>query len=342
MNPCIIYLAQNTQKDPQYGRNSRALLEKSLDLLYQNYNDTFRHDVLIFHEGDFDISCQQEIIKGRQQIQFHRVHFDIPSFLDPAEIPEKWDGIYGIGQRHMARFFCYSVFNILWDLGYDWFMRLDDDSFIHSKINYNLFEFMASNNFAYGYRVMLKEPLRPTFGFSEMVLAYIKAERIKPYSFLKHFDKSRVLNNESYSFKGKVKRHITNVLDKVAEKLHHDMNNWPAATEWNRRTFYNNFLITRLDFWMQPKVQSFLGYFDRVGGNYKYRWSDHIVQTAAIQIFMRDDRVHQFKDWTYEHATINNGKLKWGGIFVGCDDQESSAVKEFMSQYGRLQCDDEH
>jgi len=336
MKPCIVYLAQNTPKDPQYGRDSRAMLEKSLDLLYKNYNDTFRHDILIFHEGDFDATSQEAVKNGRKEIQFQEIQFEIPSFLNPSEIPEKWDGVYGIGQRHMARFFCYSIFHILAELGYDWFMRLDDDSFIHSKIDYNLFDFMADNEYDYGYRAILKEPLRPTYGFSEMVLAYIKAERIKSESFFEHFDNSIVVNSEYFSFKGRIKKSITNIIDKLSEKLNHDLNNWPAATEWNRQTYYNNFLITRIGFWLQPEVQSFLSYFDRVGGNYKYRWSDHIVQTAAIQIFMDRNRTHLFTDFTYEHATIKKGKLEWGGIFPGLNDASCTAVKSFQKEYGKL------
>jgi alpha 1,2-mannosyltransferase len=336
MKPCIVYLAQNTPKDLQYGRDSRGMLEQSLDLFYQNYNNQFHQDILIFHEGDFNHTSQEEVRKGRKEIQFHEIQFTIPEFLNKAEIPEKWDGVYRIGQRHMARFFCYSIFHILNELGYDWFMRLDDDSFIHSKIDYDLFQFMQQNDLTYGYRAMLKEPQRSTFGFSEMVLAYLKAERLKPHSFLEHFDTSLKVNNESFSLKGKIKKLMTNLIDKASEKLRHDLNNWPAATEWNRSTYYNNFLITRLDFWLQPNVQSFLGYFDRVGGNYKYRWSDHIVQTATVQIFLPNDQIYQFTDWTYEHATVKKGQLEWGGIFAGSKDTEQKAIKAFKDKYGKV------
>lgn len=39
MNPAIVYLAQNTPKDLQYGRDARSMLQKSLALLFKNYND---------------------------------------------------------------------------------------------------------------------------------------------------------------------------------------------------------------------------------------------------------------------------------------------------------------
>ncbi|WP_420385205.1 hypothetical protein [Roseivirga sp.] len=334
MNPCIVYLAQNTSKDLQYGRDSRSMLEESLDLLFENYNDQFGHDVLIFHEGDFDPISQKEIARGRKEIKFHTLKFELPDFLNPSEIPDKWDGIFGMGYRHMMRFYSLTIFDFLKNQGYDWFIRMDDDSFIHSKIDYNLFEFMAENGFEYGYRVITKEPERTSHGFSEMILAYIKAERIKPHTFLENFDASAKLNNEAFSMKGKIKRKVLSVIDYMATKLNHDLNNWPEPREWNRWTFYTNFLITRIDFWLRPDVQSLLHHFDRVGGGYKYRWGDHILQTAVTQIFLPESKVYKFVDWTYEHATVKNGKLDWGGIYPGKDDEANPAVIDFEKKYG--------
>lgn len=335
MNPCIIYLAQNTQKDPHYKRDSRSMLEKSLDLLYKNYNDQFRHPIIIFHEGDFLKKDQEEVKKGRIEIQFQEVHFEIPNFLNPSEVPEMWDGHVNLGTRHMCRFYSLQIFDIIRDLGYDWFFRMDDDSFIHSKISYNLFEYMEKNDFEYGYRVDTKDPQRVCYGFSETVVAYLKAERIKPQTFFDHFAKPEDINNEYFSFKGKVKTVIGSFIDKIATKINYDLNGWIPPTEWDRWGYYNNFFITKTSFWHQPEVQSFLHHLDRVGAGYKYRWSDLIVQTVAVQIFLPESKVYKFTDWTYEHATIVDGKLDWGGIYLGDDDPESEELKNFEKAYGK-------
>jgi len=339
MNPCIVYLGQNTERDLQYGRDSRSMLERSLDLLFKNYNNQFRHDVLIFHEGDFDTKAQEEVIKGRNEIKFCEIQFEIPGFLNIDEIPEKWDGVFGMGHRHMIRFYALKVFEILRDLGYDWFFRMDDDSFIHSKIAYNLFDFMFENGYEYGYRVDIKEPEKTSFGFSEMILAYLKAERIKPVCFLDNFDNSSKVNNEYFTITGRIKKRITAVIDKLSQKINHDLNNWPPPTEWNRWGYYNNFFITRIGFWNQPKVQSLINHFDRTGGIYKYRWNDLIFQTAVVQIFLRPSQVHKFTDWTYEHATIKKGKLDWGGIYPGQGDEKNIAVDAFRKQFGKTKID---
>lgn len=335
MNPCIVYLAQNSQEDFQYGRDSRTMLIKSLDLLFDNYNNQFKHPVLIFHEGDFDEVSQNEVRKGREEIVFHEVKFEIPSFLNVAEIPEMWDEVFGIGHRHMIRFYAIQIFDILKKLGFDWFFRMDDDSFIHTKIEYNLFDYLENNGFLYGYRVDIKEPERTSFGFSDMILAYLKAERIKPQFFLENFQHSHRVNNEFFTLKGMIKRKLTNILDRLSVILNHDLNNWPPPTEWNRWGFYNNFFITNIDFWQQPRVKAILDHFDRTGGIYKYRWNDLIFQTVVIQIFLPKTRVHKFTDWTYEHATIKNGKLDWGGIYPGISYENSQIIVDFEKKYGK-------
>ncbi|NVJ47903.1 MAG: hypothetical protein HWE07_12280 [Cytophagia bacterium] len=311
------------------------MLEKSLDLLYKNYNNQFKHDILIFHEGDFSPKDQEEVTKGRQEISFHQIKFEIPQFLNKAEIPEKWDGLFGIGHRHMIRFYAIQIFDILKEMGYNWFFRMDDDSFFHSKIEYDLFDYMAKNGFEYGYRVDVKEPERTSFGFSEMILAYLKAERIKPHTFLENFEASSRVNDEYFGFRGKLKRGIASLINHLSEKINHDLNNWPPPSEWNRWGYYNNFFITKIDFWLQSEVQSLIHHFDRTGGIYKYRWNDLIFQSAVVQTFLPGNKVHKFTDWTYEHATIRNGKLNWGGIYPGELDKNNPAIEEFINRYGK-------
>ena len=59
----IVYLAQN-RRHPLYGSQGRSNLEKSLRLLHEHYNRVQRHDVLIFHEGDFDEADQASVISS--------------------------------------------------------------------------------------------------------------------------------------------------------------------------------------------------------------------------------------------------------------------------------------
>jgi alpha 1,2-mannosyltransferase len=331
MNPTFVYLAQNTSKDPQWGRDSRSMLEVSLDKLYQNYNDRYHQSVIIFHEGDFSEDDQVAIIKGRREVTFHQIEFKIPDFLDPSLVPDVWVssagkayGEWGLGHRHMCRFYTLQVFDILSDLGFDWVCRFDDDSILHSPINYDIFEYMQRNSLEYGYRVDSQEPYRLTEGFSNALHNYIDENSVKPTFFDEHIwqpnwiDESRNLMYQLLSIRFPLmKNHLKN---------RGTYNNWG---------YFNNFFISKLSFWKSEPVQHFLHHFDQMGANHIYRWNDLVLQSAAVQIFMPKEKVHKFEDWTYEHATIRNGILEYGGIWQGNEDQEAKAVKDFVERYGK-------
>ncbi len=328
MKPAIVYLAQNTPTDLQYGRDSRSLLDRSLDLLYRNYNNQFKHDILIFHEGDFKEKDQQAVAKGRREIKFQEIHFEIPSFLPKEEVPEIWsDGWgnkFGMGHRNMIRFYAVQLWQIMPALGYDWFFRMDDDSFIHSKIEYNMFEFMEKNGYEYGYRVDIYDADDPARGFVETVRAYMTAEKLQSRFFEEQIRPAR--------FKVLMKNRVKRMLMKWKPegkryRLDYDYEYWG---------YYNNFFITNVGFWRRPDVQAFVNHFDRIGGWFKYRWNDLIFQSAAAQVFLPRSKVYKFTDWTYEHATVKKGQFMWGGFYQGDKDSNTEARDKFLAQYKQI------
>ena len=330
MTPTFVYLAQNTQADPQWGRDSRSMLEFSLDKLYENYNNKFRQSIIIFHEGDFSSEDQKAVAKGRSEITFKHVEFKVPEFLDRAKVPDVWVssagkayGEWGLGHRHMCRFYALQVFDILGEMGFDWICRFDDDSILHSPINYDLFEFMEKNNLEYGYRVDSQEPYRLTEGFSEALHIYIKNADIIPTFFDEHLWKRSV---------GNIVRNL--FYNTLSIRWPLKKNNLRIAGDYDNWGYFNNFFISKIAFWKSPSVQHFLHYFDQMGACHIYKWNDLILQSAAVQIFMDKKKVHKFEDWTYEHATIRNGVLEYGGIWQGQNDSNSTAVNAFRQRYG--------
>jgi len=328
MKPAIVYLAQNTRRDFHYNRDSRRLLEQSLDLLFQNYNSKFQHDVLIFHEGDFTEADQRQIAKGRSAIKFHEIHFEPPIFLSGEEIPDVVHG-FRLGYRNMIRLFAVQLINILQDLDYDWFMRLDDDSFLHSAINYDMFAFMEERGYEYGYRVDVREGNEVAAGFGDAVHAYLAAEKkIIPTFFGEHL---RYASPREHA-----KNLIKLLLMRLGSPRQYRI---LPAIEYDLWGFYNNFFITKIAFWKRPDVQAFIRHFDRIGGWYKYRWGDAIFQSAAVQIFLEKNKVYKFTDWTYQHSTIVNGQLFWGGIYQGANDPDTTVVTKFRKVYGKTVID---
>ena len=117
----IVYLAMNTQRDESYGRDSRSMLEKSLDTLYENYNNQFKHDIIIFFDKKFPFEekDREEIKKGRNEIQFRLLHDFLWSPPHCQEIhnnpnPSKWVAPhFSLGYRNMMRWYGILIYDYL-------------------------------------------------------------------------------------------------------------------------------------------------------------------------------------------------------------------------------------
>ena len=311
----IVYLAMNTKKDLTYGRDSKSMLEKSLDFLYKNYNNQFKHDIIIFYDSKFPFNKtdQEEIKKGRNEITFMLINNDLwcpPNCLEIINNPNPQNWVsptFSVGYRNMMRWFGILIYKFLTDLGYEWYMRLDDDSFIHSPINYDLFKFIYDNHYLYGFRVYSNDQLCVSNGLIEFCYDYCDKYNITP-TFLNRF----TLKNNS-----------------------------KTGNKYNILGYYNNFLITKLSFWMRDDVQSFLNEIDNSGYQYTRRWGDLVCQSVTIQIFMKRDQLFHFNDWCYEHSTISYDNFKyfisWGGLYPEIKNNsivETNYNKGWVRKYG--------
>lgn len=274
----IIYLAMNTDQDETYGRNSRSLLIESLDKLYHNYNHKFKHDIIIFYDYKYPFSLdeQNSIKNNREEIKFILLDDkvwgppDIIKSLSDVELSHLWKNPeFPVGYRNMIRFYGILIYEILSNMGYNMYMRLDDDSFIHSNINYDIFEFLHTNRYQYGFRAYSMDSEEMSKNFIEICYQYINLFNIKNHWI------------DRFLLYGKI---------------------WKTNYH-NRIGFYNNFSITDLNFWIRKDVQHFLNYIDNTGLIYFNRLGDLMIQTLAIQMFMPRDKIYQFQDWSYEHAT---------------------------------------
>jgi hypothetical protein len=168
----IIYLSRSLPEDI-------ASLKLSLSLLDLNFNNRFQYPVVIFHE-DFDETLMEQICRStRSKVYFEPVHFEVPSFLSKTEIPE-FRPDSSIGYRHMCRFFAVSVFEHPALRGYDWYWRLDTDSFILNRVDYDVFRFLQEHDFSYGYMTMDTDFPEVTKGLWDVTKAYIETNNIKP------------------------------------------------------------------------------------------------------------------------------------------------------------------
>lgn len=258
----IVYLARSRKKDIND-------LKRSLSLLDINFNDEFKYPVIIFHE-DFDEKLSKNIREStRSDLKFEKIKFEIPDFLKNENIPEYIyvDGSeFSIGYRNMCRFFSGTIFfhPALKDYNYYW--RLDTDSFLLDKINYDIFKFMQERDLEYGYIHIIKDEPDAVKGLWDTTKKYIEDNNIKP-KFLPKFTPNG---------------------------------------DWDRSYYYTNFEISKLDFWRSEEFMNYFKYIDRSGGIYKYRWGDHVIHLLAVSIFLPENKVHKFSDIAYQHQGFFN------------------------------------
>ena len=157
----FVILAQKAHSS--YGTNQLARLQASVDSLYKNYNNQFRNDVLIFYTKgkSADDTFNKEDEKLLQQPDRKEVHlieitghyWSLPVFINQTKLSSYTMPKFSYGYRLMCRWYSHKVFEWTAKMGYTHIARMDDDSLILSKINYNLFEFMEEYGVEYAFRV---------------------------------------------------------------------------------------------------------------------------------------------------------------------------------------------
>lgn len=122
---CFAYLVHDTP-------TCRDDFKKSLALLRQNHP---AEEIVLFHETGYPA------VPGCRMIP---IQFEIPDWIDCS-------CMYGarLGYMHMCRFFAGLVFTHLSE--YEYYCRLDTDSFILSPARHNLFTWAQANSVYYGY-----------------------------------------------------------------------------------------------------------------------------------------------------------------------------------------------
>lgn len=168
----IVYLAQFGKYHTSYGFQQNAnqesitglsKLNKSLELLYTNYVESFPScDILIFFDSDHgpDNETMVQLRRDRPQLQFRELNgkwWELPHGLNAIDRFQWNRPAFSVGYRHMIRWFAILIWKYLADEGYSHVMRMDDDSYLHSKINYNIFDYMRNNYKRYGFRMPVLE-----------------------------------------------------------------------------------------------------------------------------------------------------------------------------------------
>ncbi|CAB9510862.1 glycosyltransferase family 15 protein [Seminavis robusta] len=280
----IVMLMQ--KKHSTYAGDHTVDIAGPLLSLQSAYKAVQAADVLLWHEGEFALS---EIPVDRLQgmnVRLCNLKNAKGVWGPPpnAEVPPKSPEMpWSVGYRNMIRFYAVTIWDVLSELGYDYVMRLDDDSNFMSPIAYNLFDALRSQNAIYGFRQEAEECGSTRFG--PFIDRFIKKNKIVPkYGAIEG----------SY-----------------------------CKSQLGRYGYYNNFFISRVSWWHEPLPSQLVHKFDESSLIYTHRDNDLIFQTAVVKLFAEPQEVLKYVDWTYAHVTVNNGEYLYGGVSFGTEDPDN-------------------
>ena len=171
-----------------------AGLNNSLTSLYRNFLYRYDYPVIIFHEADSRYWLHANFCKHVNiRLFLQEVNFEIPDHISNyvAITCRQHD----IGYRHMCRFHAKQVYEQAILVGLEYVWRLDDDSLVHSSINYDLFAFMQRQRIQYSYIRISMDSRECTTGLWTAVKRYMKIRHIQSSFFSNWKERNIFYNN---------------------------------------------------------------------------------------------------------------------------------------------------
>ena len=312
----IVWLGQ--RKHSTYDATHTNTLNASMSSVAAMYRAVTKADVLVWHEGD--------LVEARDADALHAHGANVRWCVlneksgwgrrsDQRSVKLK-DDRWAPGYLFMIRWYAVTAWDVLEALGYEWAMRFDDDSFLVSPVDYDIFGAMRRDGYEYGFRSISRECDRLFGGFVD---AYRETKGIP------------ALIDDGTIFCERFPKHCH------GGKARHPKfppQNRPYCEGPGRLGFYNNWFVTRVGFWTSPAVAAFRKAFDDSALIFTQRNNDLIFQTAVVRLLLPRERWRRFADFTYQHHTVREGQVRWGGLETGYGDAHARRhLQEYLNRW---------
>jgi hypothetical protein len=208
--------------------------------------------------------------------------------------------------------------------GYEYVMRIDDDSIIEEPIKYDLFELMRDKDYIYMSNIIHLDCSLCNYGMKEFFLTHYedKKEKIDEL-FVEHS-----LSSDSGYFAN---------FKKLYNGIHNEEYVGDTVKLNMPLMYYNNFNIISVDTWNTPEIQDVVNKIDEHGYIYYCRWGDAPLQTIILSLYdssritkvnfkyskrlqreaFKDDNgtLHSFMPSDYENSScVSSGSGSSGGV----------------------------
>jgi hypothetical protein len=270
----ILSLTQNSAE-------RRAHLKTSLYFLFKNFNSPKKrtYDVVILHEGDYDDEASQmEITMGirsscRSCLFFRKLDqgdFDLPPHIDVDRLRRSIDARptnYWRSERYRMMCRWWLVHMPKYVSGYEYVMRLDDDSIIEEPID-DLFEISKTGGYTYLSNIVHLECPMCCYGMQEFFEKMFSSAPVNLKAVLTNlFVPSTIIPTGTF-------------LDLL--RINHEDTMKPLSSPL---IYYNNWFVAKTSFFTREDVRHAVEKIDLDGSIFYYRWGDAPLQTILLHMF---------------------------------------------------------
>lgn len=152
-----------------------------------------------------------------------------------------------VGYRMMCRFFSGILQNHPTLDNFDYYIRMDDDSFFIEPKGLDVDKLIKKYDFDYLYRSVWTD----------------HKEKEKIWEFTKNYAKKNNLSLDGFK----------------------KLSLFNSKKEFNGRSAYNNFHISKISFWRRKDVKNFLNEIEKVDGSVIKHWHDTTIHSMLLGLF---------------------------------------------------------
>lgn len=256
-------------------------IKNCLTSLHNNFNFKYNHKIVIFHENGFDNDMNYINSLKIPNINYHKVELKEPEEFLHNNYDVKWSRgniskEKSLKYSNMCSFFACDIFDICKQLEIETYCRLDTDSVIAGKIDYDFLKNFNSSNLIYGYIIEQKEAPHVVLGLNDFIKNIIKKYNINTTFYNKLLDNSG---------------------------------------NYNYRCFYNNFELLNVNNFYTSDVKTVLDDIKKSKNIYHYRWGDAPIRTFLCSLFVEEYKIKKYIDIDYTHLPFKNINKKCNIVF---------------------------
>lgn len=242
---------------------------RALGSLHTYFNNCFRKDVFVFHDGSMPQKTQVIIARLHPQVRI-RLLTNLTAHWRAAP-PDRPKDAAAAKRYATIRWQTMGLFDYLAGLGYEWLLRVEPRARLLSCVSEDPFQVLESSGKKFGYRIsrFATAPGAAT-GLPYMLKEEMAgAKRPMPLRAAAHF-------------RGE-----------------------PNINTWDRWTVDSSLLLTRISAWRAPAVRAWFKNLDDKRIVFDNPVEDSALQTVTQLAYLEEQEVHRFQGWSF----MSDGEL---------------------------------